>query len=329
MSFLEDSPVISVIVPIYKVEDYLNRCIESIIYQTYNNLEIILVDDGSPDYCPQMCDEWAKKDNRIKVIHKENGGLSDARNAGMEIAKGDFISFIDSDDYISLNFFETFISVIASEQSVIAECCVAKCFEDGSISDYSDDMDVVSFETEIALSRLIQEKVFHQHVWNKIYKADIVKAIPFAVGKLNEDEFWTYQVFGNSKKVTKINKTMYFYYQRSDSIMGKSYSIRRLDALEGKANRQVYIEKFFPTLTEQAKIDFYGSCMFAYQCVLKQMKGQEKKEAIARINKYKQKCNLSISEIMQIQGSSKKYFLLSKISFYLCCKIRAVANIGF
>lgn len=105
-------PLISVIVPIYNVESYLNRCVESIVNQTYQNLEIILVDDGSPDNCPQICDDWARKDSRIKVIHKENGGLSDARNAGMNIATGEYISFIDSDDYVALDFCETMLLVI-------------------------------------------------------------------------------------------------------------------------------------------------------------------------------------------------------------------------
>ena len=103
---------ISVIIPIYKVEKYLNRCVESVVNQSYQNLEIILVDDGSPDNCPKMCDDWAEKDNRIKVIHKENGGLSDARNAGLKVAMGEYISFVDSDDWIAKDFYEVLIRVL-------------------------------------------------------------------------------------------------------------------------------------------------------------------------------------------------------------------------
>lgn len=320
---------ISVIVPIYNVGEYLNRCIESIVYQTYTKLEIILVDDGSSDGCPQMCDEWAEKDTRIKVIHKTNGGLSDARNSGMKIATGKYISFIDSDDYIALDFFETLLSVMKKENSDIVECSVVKFYEDGRFEKYSDDLAVTTFETESALSGLIAENPFHQHVWNKLYKTQLVQDIPYAVGKLNEDEFWTYQVFGRAQKVSKINKTMYYYFQRNSSIMGVRYNFRRLDALEGKSNRQKYIEKNYPNLAAQAKIDFYGSCMFAYQCVIKYLSGKEKREAITRIKRYKQECNLSVSEIKKIQGSSKKYFIFSRISFDLCCKFRAVANIGF
>ena len=121
--------LISVIVPIYNVEKYLQKCVDSIINQTYKNLEIILVDDGSPDNCPKMCDDYAEKDSRIKVVHKENGGLSDARNVGMEVATGEYVSFIDSDDYISLDFYETLLETIVDNDSDVVECGVVKFYE--------------------------------------------------------------------------------------------------------------------------------------------------------------------------------------------------------
>lgn len=321
--------LVSVIVPIYNVEKYLARCVDSIINQTYKNLEIILVDDGSPDNCPKMCDDYAKKDSRIKVVHKKNGGLSDARNAGMAVATGEYISFIDSDDYISEDFFETLLNTMLKENSDIAECSVVKFYEDSHFDDFSDDLSVKTYETQNALSALIAENPFHQHVWNKLYKTELVMDIPYAVGKLNEDEFWTYQVFGKAQKISKVNKTMYFYFQRNSSIMGVGFNIRRLDALEGKLNRQKYIEKNFPELSVQSKIDLYGSCMFAYQSVLKFMSGSDRKKAISIIKKYKKNCNLSFDEINTINDSSKKYFMIAKFNFYLCCKMRAVLNIGF
>lgn len=323
------NPLISVIVPIYNVEKYLARCVDSIVNQTYKNLEIILVDDGSPDSCPQMCDDYAKKDSRIKVVHKKNGGLSDARNAGMAVATGEYISFIDSDDYVSDDFFECLLDVINKENSDIAECSVVKFYEDNRFDEFSDDLSVKTYDTQDAMSALIAENPFHQHVWNKLYKTELVKDIPYAVGKLNEDEFWTYQVFGRASKVAKLNKTMYYYFQRSSSIMGVGYNIRRLDALEGKANRQKYIENNFPELSTQAKIDLYGSCMFAYQSVLKFMSGADKKNALELIRKYRKMYNLSFDEINTIKDSSKKYFMFAKFNFYLCCKMRAVCGIGF
>lgn len=323
------NPLISVIVPIYDVEKYLARCVDSIVNQTYKNLEIILVDDGSPDRCPQMCDDYAEKDSRIKVVHKKNGGLSDARNAGMAVATGEYISFIDSDDYVSDDFFECLLDVMNKENSDIAECSVVKFYEDNRFDEFSDDLSVKTYDTQDAMSALIAENPFHQHVWNKLYKIELVKDIPYAVGKLNEDEFWTYRVFGRANKVARINKTMYYYFQRSSSIMGVGYNIRRLDALEGKANRQKYIENNFPELSTQAKIDLYGSCMFAYQSVLKFMSGADKKKALELIRKYRKMYNLSFGEIKLADKSARKYFYLAKCNFDFCCKFRAISGIGF
>lgn len=321
--------LISVIVPIYNVEKYLQRCVDSIINQTYRNLEIILVDDGSLDNCPKMCDDYAEKDSRIKVVHKENGGLSDARNVGMEVATGEYVSFIDSDDYISLDFYETLLETIVDNDSDIVECGVVKFYENEKFDKYNDDLKVTNYDTVDALDGLISESPFKQHVWNKLYKSSVALDIPYAVGKLNEDEFWTYQIFGKAKKVTRIYKTMYYYFQRGSSIMGKGYNIKRLDALEGKMNRQAYIEKNFPTLTTKAKVDLYGSCMFAYQSVLKFMSGNDKKKAGKIIKDYKNRCKLTDNEINSITDSSKKYYKLAKLNFYLCCKIKAILNIGF
>lgn len=321
--------LISVIIPIYNVEKYLDRCVDSIINQTYKNLEIILVDDGSPDNCPKMCDDYAEKDSRIKVVHKKNGGLSDARNAGMKVATGGYVSFIDSDDYVSLDFYEILLQTMIDNDSDIVECSVVKFYENGKFDEYSDNLKVTNYETVDALDGLISENPFKQHVWNKLYKSSVALDIPYAVGKLNEDEFWTYQVFGKAKKVTRINKTMYYYFQRNGSIMGNGYNIRRLDALEGKMNRQAYIEKNFPILTTKAKVDLYGSCMFAYQSVLKFMSGNDKKKASKIIRDYKNRCKLTTDEINSITDSSRKYYKLAKFNFYICCKMKAVLNIGF
>lgn len=317
--------LISVVVPIYNVEGYLERCVESIINQTYKNLEIILVDDGSPDKCPEMCDEFARQDSRIKVVHKKNGGLSDARNAGMAVASGEYISFIDSDDYVSPDFYETLYNVMISEKGDIAECSVVKFYEDDKFDEYTDDLKVSNYDTVDGLSALIAENPFHQHVWNKLYKSDLVLDVQFAVGKLNEDEFWTYQIFGRAGKVTKVNKTMYYYFQRNSSIMGEGYNLRRLDALEAKSERQKYIEENYSELSSISKMDSYLSCIFAGQSVLKFMNGADKKKAWDIVRLYAQKC---VPDKADIKGSDK-WVKLSRVSFWLCCKIKAVTGKGF
>lgn len=326
---MENQPLISVIVPIYNVEKYLGRCIESIVNQTYKNIEIILVDDGSPDNCPEICDNWEKKDERIKVIHKENGGLSDARNAGLEIASGDYISFIDSDDYISLDFFETLLETMISENSDIVECSVVKFYEKNNFDDYYDDLSVCSFNKINGLSALISENPFHQHVWNKLYQFSLVSDIPFAVGKLNEDEFWTYQIFGRAKKVTKINKTMYYYFQRENSIMGNMYNLKRLDALEGKYNRQKYIEDNFPQITQQSKLEFFGSCIFACQSSMRFLNKKDKKKAMEVLKKYVSECKLSREDLLLLKWKKKLWFSFANRAFFLCCKVRNIIKVGF
>ena len=270
-----------------------------------------------------------KKTAESRLFIKKNGGLSDARNAGIAVATGEYISFIDSDDYVSDDFFECLLDVMNKENSDIAECSVVKFYEDNRFDEFIDDLSVKTYDTQDAMSALIAENPFHQHVWNKLYKTELVKDIPYAVGKLNEDEFWTYRVFGRANKVARLNKTMYYYFQRNSSIMGVGYNIRRLDALEGKANRQKYIENNFPDLSTQAKIDLYGSCMFAYQSVLKFMSGAEKKKALELIRKYRKMYNLSFDEIKLADKSARKYFYLAKCNFGFCCKFRAISGIGF
>jgi glycosyltransferase involved in cell wall biosynthesis len=279
--------------------------------------------------CSLLCDDWINNDIRISVVHKPNGGLSDARNAGMQMAAGEYISFVDSDDYVSDDFFDKLISAIHNEKSDIVECGVVRFDKNNHFDDFDDDLQINSYSNEKALSGLIAENPFHQHVWNKLYKTEIVCDTYFPVGKLNEDEFWTYQIFGQAKRVSKINKSMYYYFQRRTSIMGEGFNLRRLDALEGKANRQEYINQFFPYLSLQAKIDFYGSCMFSYQSVLKYMSGDDKRKALRIIKRYRRKCDLTFDEIKTVSGSFQKYLYFSKISFYICCKFRATAGVGF
>lgn len=274
-----DQPLISVIVPIYKVEKYLDRCVESIVNQTYKNLEIILVDDGSPDKCPQMCEGWAEKDNRIKVVHKENGGLSDARNAGMPFATGEIVSFIDSDDWIELDMFEIMLNRMQSDKSDMVSCGVKWVEEDGRlIRDVTSEDEVL--DTMIAMKELINDNKLKQHVWNKIYKYDLIKDIPFEKGKYHEDVFWSYQIIGRAKKVSIINKSFYNYVQRSNSIMGESYSAKRLDALDANLQRCEYMKEHFPELYDNAIYVYIGSCHYQLQCAVK---ANQPKEVIDNI----------------------------------------------
>lgn len=239
---------ISVIVPIYNVELYLPKCIESIINQTYKDLEIILVDDGSPDRCGEICDEYALQDARIKVIHKENGGLSDARNAGLDVANGQYVSFIDSDDFINENFYETLEDMIVRYNADIVQCEFLKV-DEYEVYDFDDvkelcDERVDLISSHSALDNLFNEKYVNTVVvWNKLYKRCLFKEIRYPKGKINEDEYTTYKVIFNAKKIAETNRAMYYYVQRPNSIMGQGFNLKRLDILEAYYDRVLFFNE--------------------------------------------------------------------------------------
>lgn len=270
--------LISVVVPIYKVEPYLERCVRSIVDQTYKNLEIILVDDGSPDGCPAICDAWAQKDGRIKVIHKENGGLSDARNAGMAAATGELISFIDSDDSIEPEFLEKLYRALMEHDADIAECAVSYVDENENVLRKRDTAQAQEMGKLEALRRLVMEDGVYQTVWNKLYRRHVAIDIPFAVGKYNEDEFWTYQVLDRVNKLAIVQDPLYNYLQRSSSIIGVGYNIRRLDGLEARFLRMEYLQKHeeLVALTRQLLM---MDCMWHYQCAARLLNGADRKQA--------------------------------------------------
>ena len=247
------SELISVIVPIYNVENYLEKCLDSILSQTYKNIEVILVDDGSPDKCGEICDTYKDKDNRIKVIHKKNGGLSDARNAGIEIANGNYIMFIDSDDYILNNMIETLYSRMIKDKSDVAECNFFYVDGDGNeIKERNKDM---PFEDEVITSDEAMERLISDKYWyfitacNKLYKRQLFSEIRFPYGKYNEDEFIAHLIIEKCKLISLVKDPLYCYCQRNTSIMGSKFNIRNLDGAEAFLNRSnMLIEKGKPRL---------------------------------------------------------------------------------
>lgn len=221
-------PKISVIVPVYNVEKYLNRCVDSILNQTFEDFELILVDDGSPDNCSNICDEYAQKDNRVKVIHKKNGGLSDARNAGIDCAIGEWLSFIDSDDWVENNFLETLYSSAEKYQAEIVIVNFHKVFDDRCERRISVN-ELCCTGTESLEYLYGQHSIYMNIACNKLYKKSLFNEVKFPVGKLHEDGFTTYKLLNMCKKIYMSNCDLYCYYQRNDSIMNKKFSESRID----------------------------------------------------------------------------------------------------
>ncbi|MDQ0413809.1 glycosyltransferase family 2 protein [Mesobacillus stamsii] len=235
---------ISVIIPVYKVEKYLHQCIESIIKQTYNNLEIILVDDGSPDNCGELCDEYMKKDNRIKVIHKENGGLSDARNAGINIATGDYIGFVDSDDFIETDMYEFLYRLIKKHNADISICGISRFQNEVSIN--KETYEEICFTSELAIKEILNDYKFHSHACDKLFKAELFKTIRFPKGKLYEDVYTAYKLFYNANKIA-FNSTPKYYYRITDgSISNSIFSTRDLDLIEASEQLLEFVEDKYP-----------------------------------------------------------------------------------
>ncbi len=232
---------ISVIIPIYNVEKYLHKCVDSVINQTYTDLEIILVDDGSPDNCPAICDEYAKKDNRIVVVHKQNGGLSDARNKGIEVSTGNYITFLDSDDYLELDALEIFHSRMIKDGSDLAVASVFCIDELGNgIASINDSIPIKDevITGDAGLNNLLIEKYWYYVIaCSKLYKRELFNDLSFVKGKLHEDEFMVHKIFHKCKKISCIQKPLYMYLQRSASITNTNYSINRLDSVEAFLDR--------------------------------------------------------------------------------------------
>ena len=276
---------VSVIVPIYMVEPYLKRAVDSIRNQTYQNLEIILVDDGSKDQCGRICDDYAKADNRIVVIHKENGGLSDARNAGLDIARGEYIMFVDSDDYIASDCVETLLGCLKEHDADVSMCSYAvtdstefdesifaagrnnekekkqskewKIKTDNHKSDgHEYDGSVEICDRRKLLSNLYdanhRDATYFIVSWNKIYKASLWDGIRFPKGKIHEDEATTYKIYDRAKKGIYLHKPLYGYYTAPDSITRARFNIKRLQWMDALDDRIAYFEN---KLTESQNIE--------------------------------------------------------------------------
>lgn len=242
------NPLISVIVPVYKVEKFLDRCITSIVEQTYTNLEIILVDDGSPDNSGKICDEWAKKDSRIKVIHKENGGLSDARNCGTEIAHGEYITFIDSDDYVLPEYVEYLYNNLKEHDADISCCDLFEVYNKERVTCFKENDSLNSIKIisgRDACFEMYSQKymVYLIIAPCKLYRKELIRKFPFPIGKLHEDEATTYKFLFHSKKLSLGDKKLYAYFQNENSITHINNEKRINDITLAFSDRAKYFKK--------------------------------------------------------------------------------------
>ncbi len=257
-------PLISVIVPVYKVEAFLHKCVDSIRGQSYQNLEILLVDDGSPDNCGQMCDSLAKEDARIKVIHKENGGLSSARNAGLDAMTGDYVGFVDSDDWIDPEMYRTLLTQMQESGAKIGACGIAMEYPDRTQSwnPYADPEDAPRVLTALqALQELTRQFVISNSVCDKLFSASVFKDIRMTEGIIHEDMEIMHHCLEQSEQVIYIPKLFYHYLMREQSITHGACAPRKFTMTDMTRKRMEYYAKAHPQAYP------YGVCGHITACL--------------------------------------------------------------
>lgn len=314
------NPLITIIVPIYNVEQYLRECIDSIVSQTYSNLDIILVDDGSLDKCPEICDEYKQKDNRIRVIHKNNGGLSDARNAGLDIATGEYISFIDSDDVVSKRFIELLYKPFLHNENIGVSLCKFKPFYGDKCGQSTEEKFFERIDLDLLLSQNSSLNTYLSmecnSACNKLYRRRLFNNVRYPKGKIYEDVFTTYKVLFNAGEIYRTASQLYFYRIRLGSIMGaKSFSLdylnlvdaihETIDWLKNNGYDQ-YVKYYYPALLMPEMYAWWG---------LKNV-ARNKKLARGMLDKYRQDVRFAMPTVFFPKSKLFLFKLLGKMPFF-------------
>lgn len=233
--------LITVIIPVFRVEAYLRRCVDSVLNQTYKNMEIILVDDGSDDGCPSICDEYAKQDSRVSVIHQKNAGLSGARNAGIEQAEGSYLAFVDSDDYLSPEFLERLYKACVETGSDMSVCRWE--YVKGEPVSEKGSGEIHTFTGREMLANLyIPDGAYFVVAWNKLYKRELFESIRYPLGRIHEDEATTYRIYHQVKQAAYVNVSLYGYFVTPSSIT-RGFNPKRLDWVKAGVERIDFLEE--------------------------------------------------------------------------------------
>lgn len=256
---INQSHKISVIVPVYNADQYLHHCIDSILAQTYTDFELLLIDDGSTDNSGEMCDEYAKKDNRIKVFHKKNGGVSSSRNLGLDNSKGQYVAFVDSDDYVSLTILETLLNKLSEFNAEISACCAYRFNKERK-----EKMNFVKKDNIIFSPNILQQRIFQfrqeSAVWNKLYKREVIGNTRFQ-GKTNEEILFNYKCFLKSNRIVYTNKNLYYYRNTPNSITS-SFGEFKFDALNNLFEFEKIISPTNSLLKKALKTSIFNRAIY-------------------------------------------------------------------
>lgn len=245
--------LVSIIVPVYNVGPYLKRCIDSVLNQSYLNLELILIDDGSTDESPVVCDDYANKDSRVHVFHKENSGSSDARNMGLDNTKGEYVLFVDADDYISSDMLDTMIKLMSGQTDVVV-CDFASVTNDTGVQKLTrhEEPHTRIVSSVVALEDMMYQRFITNSPWAKLYKAGLFEGVRFPSGKINQDLGTTYKVLAKADMVSLIDKKMYMYMYRPNSVINSKFSMKRMAGLQFAIEQCDFIRSNFPDIEKAA-----------------------------------------------------------------------------
>jgi glycosyltransferase involved in cell wall biosynthesis len=282
------NPKISIIVPVYKVEQYLRKCVDSILAQTLTNFELILINDGSPDNCGEICDEYVKKDSRVRVIHKENGGQATARNWGLDMAKGDYVGFVDSDDWIEPDMYELLYRICENNDCDIASCSSKIYYQNKTVITGTHPLH--SLNNSEAMRALLEGKLFDEVVWTKLFKRSVIGNIRFPVGVMYEDTAFTYRVIHECKKVCCIGEPKYNYIKRESSTMDRAIKNVSIDAVMIYDEMYEFINKHYQELGNLVALKLANSSMVVLNLMSSRKKFKEYKSkyytVTSILNKY-------------------------------------------
>lgn len=260
---------VSIIIPVYKVEKYLRKCLDSVIAQTYKNIEVILVEDGSPDNCGSICDEYAQKNPYIRVIHQENQGQAAARNNAVKLVTGEFVLFIDSDDFVEADCVEYLVTLQQKYNADVTIGGFKYLYEGNTVKPRNAKEQVIVMNAEEALIRINYGVGFGATPWAKLYKRELIRAYPFPVGQIYEDLATIYKILGDAETIVYGNRRIYYWLQREGSTMHLNFDERQMAGIEAAKNQLTYMKRKYPNVIQAAKVRYVGKIVEIMAIVLK------------------------------------------------------------
>ncbi|PAV31545.1 hypothetical protein CIL05_02485 [Virgibacillus profundi] len=316
--------LISIIVPVYNVEMYLEKCLLSICNQTKKELEILLINDGSTDNSPSICEEFAKKDPRIVVIHQSSQGVSAARNTGIKNATGELVGFVDSDDWILPDMFENLENILEENNCDISICGYARQFGD-EVTDIRENNHFLTLPQEESLRELFRGKIYRFALWNKLYRRHCFDNITFPLGRIHEDLAVSYKLFLKANRIVNTSKTGYIYRTREESILTTKFHKGRIDSYKAWDEIISTISKVYPQLMDEVWLRFVWWSLDNVQTILNQISDKEEaNEQFAWISREVRKHFHKIPKLKQLSWKVKLQLLMINYQYYISAKNKKI-----